>query len=173
MASDSCDCDTVKAKKQKPYGRRKTQTIKWIYIVASVLWVLLVVFFCLWRPEPISLLILAIPLIIFAFGYANAQYLTVESEDGMYTGKCLAIAILIILPLLAWVDKGFTGDKKLFIRIMILSMTLAILSLMDVWLRPKWISIAKHIKSALQTGALVLLIYALYIYYIDRQGQLR
>ena len=39
------------------------------------------------------------------------------------------------------------------------------LSMIDVWVSRKNLSIVKHIKSAFQTGALVILALSLYVYY--------
>jgi hypothetical protein len=59
--------------------------------------------------------------------------------------------------------------KGIIVEAMILAIMLSMISLIDVWVEPKWLSIVKHIKSILQTASLALLIYALYMFYVGRE----
>lgn len=165
MCSSPNDC---KINKYKKYGRNKTRTIQLTYIIASILWILLIAVTGLYQTTLLGYLILTIPLCVFGFGFINAQHLTVEVEENVFTANSLSIGLLILLPLLTEVDKSFNKNKKIFTRAMIIAVVLAMFSLIDVWVQPKMLSVTKHIKSILQTLALTLLVYALYMYYAGR-----
>lgn len=155
-------------KKTRKYGRRKTKAVQIVYIASIVIWILLLWALSLYTTDFVGYCILAIPIIVYAIGYFNASTLTVEVEESVFSLTALSIAILIVLPILAWVNKDFGGDKQFLVRIMIVAIILEMLSLIDIWVRPKWLSVVRHIKSVLQTAALTLLVFALYTYYMGR-----
>lgn len=155
-------------KRTQRYGRRKTKAVQYVYIASILIWLLLLWALSLYTTDFVGYCILAIPVVVYAIGYFNASSLTVEVEESVFSLSYLSIAILIVLPIFAWVNKDFGGDKQFLVRIMIVAIILAMLSLIDIWVRPKWLSVVRHIKSVLQTAALTLLVFALYTYYMGR-----
>lgn len=69
-------------------------------------------------------------------------------------------------------NKEYTGDKRLFIQIVVFAIILNMASMFDVWVTKNWLSVVMHFKSGLQTAALTLVIYALYMYYIEGPSEL-
>lgn len=163
--SNNKDC---RINKYKKYGRKKVFNIQLLYIIASILWIILIIIAGLYKTTILGFLILSIPIFIFGFGFSSARHLTVEIEENLFTANSLSIGLVILLPLLTEVDKSYNKNKKTFTRAMVIAVVLAMLSLIDVWIQPKMISLTKHIKSIFQTTALTLLVYALYMYYAGR-----
>ena len=86
----------------------------------------------------------------------------------VFQSNYFAFGLLIVVPLLTWLSKDYVGNRQKFINILIAALILAMLGLLDVWVTKKWLSTVKHTKSVLQTMSLILIIYALYIYYLHR-----
>lgn len=149
------------------YSEEKAAQVRLVYVVALVVWILIVALVKLYTTDVIGWIILAIPPVVFLTGYANSEHLTVEIERENFQANYFAIGLLLILPLLTWANRDYKGDKIRFTKILVLAIIIVMLSLLDVWVRKEYLSVNKHIKSALQTIAISLLIYAFYTYYID------
>jgi hypothetical protein len=149
------------------YTPEQVEMVQWVYIVALVAWIFIICAFRLWDTDFIGWVILAIPLVIFFSGYANADHLTVEIEKENFQANYFTIGLVLILPLLTWVKKGYHGDSDHFIRILVFAIIIILLSLLDIWVEKQYMTVAKHVKSVFQTIAIVLIIYAFYSFYID------
>lgn len=157
--------------KVKNYGTRKTRLVQGLYLVASVLWLALCYLLRLFHTNFIGLLILLIPLAVFAFGFISSSSLSIEVEDDMFKSNYLSVGLLVMFPLLIWCTNDYKGDigkRAQFITIIIVALVLTMLSLIDIWVSKKWITLVKHVKSILQTSSLTLIIFALYHYYLER-----
>ena len=151
----------------KYYSQETVEQIQLVYIIFLVIWILIVALFGLYKSDLVGWVILSIPPIIFLAGYANSYYLCEDVEKENFQSNYFAIGLLLILPLLTWVNTDYKGDRKKFTRILVLAIIIVMLSLLDVWVRKEYLSVCKHVKSTLQTIALVLLIFAFYTYYIE------
>jgi len=161
--------------KKKPYGTRKTRAVQSLYVISALLWIALILLLGLYRTDRAGILILSLPLFVFAFGFINSGSLSVEVEEDMSKANYLSIGLLVVLPLLTYLNNDYKGSaekRRHFMTIIIVALILTMLSLVDIWVKKKWITLMKHIKSILQTASLTLIIFALYIYYVDRTGQL-
>lgn len=143
--------------------------IRNVYAVSLLVWVILVIFLGLVRSamSVLDYLILLIPVAIFIFGIINASGITTEVEDSVFEADFLSLGLVIVLPLLAWISRDYGGNRQFFIRVIVTALILSMLSLLDIWMSARMLFIAKHSKSALQTMAITLLIYALYTYYVE------
>lgn len=170
---DESFLESNKSKKKKTnlrqYASHITTTVKWIYGTAIILWILLILFFCFNKTSYFGYIILALPVIIYIIGFINASGVNVESDDTIYACNYLSIGLLVVLPLLTWLDKKENANKIAIIEAMIIAIILCMLSLIDVWVKPQWVAVVRHIKSVFQTASLALLIYALYMFYVGRQ----
>lgn len=137
-----------------------------IYVVAILFWIFLLAILELYKTDILGAVILAIPFVIFIFGYYNSHVITKDVEDNVFQANYLSIGLLIMLPLMTWINRDYQGDKRRFTSILVLALILIMVSLLDVWVATEWLPIVKHCKSVLQTTALVMLIYALYTYYV-------
>lgn len=154
------------------YSEEKASQVRMVYIVALVIWILIIACFGLYTTDVIGWIILGIPLVVFFSGYANSDKLTIEIEQENFQANYFAVGLLLILPLLTWANREYKGDRNRFIRILVLAVIIVMLSLLDLWVEKQYLSVNKHAKSALQTIAIVLLIYAFYSYYIDNPNSM-
>lgn len=155
-------------KKTKTYSQRRVTGVRIVYILAILLWVIIVWCLRLYKTSFMGWVILALPIILFGIGFLNAPYLTVEVEDSIFSIGYLSIALVVVLPILVWITKDFTGDRDMIMGILLIAIIFTMLSLYDIWVRPKWLTVSRHLKSVFQTLALTLLIFALYAYYLGR-----
>ncbi len=148
------------------YNEETTTRIQCIYIVAAVLWVLVVYVSGIYNNNDcIAWFFLALPLIIYMVNYVGATEFTVDLENEMFRGNFLSFGYLIVLIFINW---STVADKNKFFRILILALVFIMLSLVDIWVNKEHLALAKHVRSVLHTAALALLAYALYLYYLDQ-----
>lgn len=155
-------------KKHKPYGSTKKDVIFFVYLIALLLWGIIIAYLSpkvtLW-----GFIILAIPFLVFILGMITIDSLSPAVEDSLFRHNVLATGLLIILPLLAFITKDFKGDQTLMIQVVLLAITFSLLSMVDVWIPEKWLSLVQHIKSIFQTFALTLILFSLYLYYASME----
>lgn len=156
-----------KIDERKYYTQEQVDMVQWVYIIALVAWIFIICVFQLYDTDVIGWGILSIPLIVFFTGYSNADHLTIEVEHENFQANYFTIGLILIVPLLTWVKKEYKGDTQKFIRILVFSIIVILLSLLDVWVEKQYLTISKHAKSVLQTIAISTIIYALYSFYID------
>src|SRR5581483_10863534 len=106
------------------YESHIATTVKWLYILSIVLWIILVLLFCFNRTTIFGYMILAIPIVIYIIGVFNASGATVESEDNVFACNYLSIGLLVVLPLLTWLDKKENVNKTIIIEAMIIAIIL-------------------------------------------------
>lgn len=154
-------------RKHEYYGPKKVRNIRILYILACVAWTILIFSIGLYETKLGGFIILAIPYFVFFSGYYEANLLTPEVEDDNFQSNYLSIGLLIVLPLLTFINGSFKGNRNKFVAIMILALILTMLSLVDVWVPEHYISYVRHVKSIFQTLSIILLIYALYMFYLE------
>lgn len=158
---ESLDWET---RKHKPYGTKKKDVLFGIYLSAILLWGLLIAYL---QPDTdfLGWIILIVPILVFLISTLSLDSLSVLVESNMFKFSSLSVGLLIILPLLTFITRDFKGDKRTMIQIVLLAITFGLLSMIDVWVAEKWISVVKHIKSIFQIVSLTLVLFALYLYY--------
>lgn len=146
--------------------------VPWIqiaYILATLFWILL--FFWLQTYFPyrcwISWIFLFIPLFVFAINYLHLSWSDLGIIDYMFQGNFLSFGFLIAVILINWNSPFSPQDKIHFFRILLIAFILLMLSLIDIWISDVFIFFHYHIRSILQTMALTLLAYSLYLYYCE------
>lgn len=161
------NCPTCCKHRHELYDPLRVSRVRWVYIISILIWILIVAFFGFYCSYGLAILILLLPLVLFGVGFYNASTLDRAAEESMLRVNCLSVGLLIVLPLLAWMTRGYNGDRKHFLSLIVVAIILSMLSMFDVWVGVGWQSVVIHIKSCLQTMALTLLIYALFIYYVS------
>ena len=156
--------------KNKTYGQNKLFYIQLSYILASFLWLGIIFGFGLHPPNWFGWFIILLPLILFYIGFASAEELCPDVEEDMLKISHLDLGLVIVLALFAWMSKDYGGDKRSFVSLILIAIILSLIALFDVWVKRKWFSLVRHIKSEIQTISIGLLIYALYLYWYYRQG---
>lgn len=150
------------------YCSTRIRGIKCVYFVALVSWIILALSLGLIIPNWIILLILMIPVIVFIIALYNLPRLSCQVEREMFKTNYLNLSLLVVLPILIWMNKDYNGDRAMFIRIIVVAMALTFISIIDIWVPMSRVSIVNHFKSSLHTMSVTLLIYAFYIYHEQR-----
>lgn len=153
-----------------PYSSHITTYVRMVYIIAALIWIGIIIVFELYTGDLIEWLILFIPFTIYGFGFCNASCLCKEVEDNLFRANYLTIGLIVILPLISWVSREYSergaAEAKRFKSLLVLAVILILMSMLDVWVSRNWLSVQKHAKSAIQTMAVGLLIFAFYNYYL-------
>ncbi len=165
---DNCPLHyAARKKKRVTYPPSCVRKVQLVYIIAAIVWIVIVFVLCFWEMDIIGMVILAFPLVVFGVNFTNTSVLTHDIENEMFTGNFISFGFLIAVILINW---SKIGDKSKYFTILFISLILIMLSLVDFWVDAENLSVAKHIRSIFQTTALSLLVYALYVYYKDVMG---
>jgi hypothetical protein len=151
------------------YDKQIVFWIKVVYVIIIIAWTLLISFSGFFRLK--AGLLLLLPYVFFILALITVEDLTTGVEECMFKANFLAVGIILSLPLLNWSNKDYTGDKRLFSSIIIIAISLSILSLIDVWVPERWLSVYKHFRSCLQTMSLTLMIFGLIEYFFCKDGK--
>jgi hypothetical protein len=147
------------------YDSNRTKYICYVYIFAVFVWIGIIYALKLYRTDLLGWFILIIPFVVFAISYGSIESVSVEIENEVFRVNYLSVGIIIVIPLLSILNRDYTGDRKQFAGILVLAIIAAMLSMIDIWVNRRTLSIVRHIRSVFQTYALSLLIFALYLYY--------
>lgn len=148
------------------YEKKQTQLIENIYIFSILFWIVLIIVIGIFPGcSFLELFILLIPILVFLVCYNSAKFVTTDVENFVTTGLLSFVLILVVVPILTLVGKRFPNDI-LFLRLGVLAITFGVLSLLDVWVSVKYISIIKHVRSILRTFAITLVVFILLRYFI-------
>lgn len=162
---DKCPLHYVlRPRKKTTYCKKSVINIQVAYIIASIIWIVIIFIFGLFRTNIWGWIILCIPLIVFGINYVNLTCITEEIEGEMLKGNFLSFAFLITVILINW---SKIEDKSKYFKILLLALILLMLSLVDFWVKPENMSLVRHIRTIFNTSALILLIFALYLFYSE------
>lgn len=151
------------------YSPQHVWKIKLVYVIMIVLWSAIVCYFRLYLLKTWPLLLL--PLCVFVVGIYNSDSLTVEIEADMFKASYLPVGAIVMIPMLSWISKDYSGDHSQFVAIIVVSLCCTLLTLIDFWVPKKQLSVYKHLRSGLQTVSLSLIIFALVTYFLHRTSK--
>lgn len=146
----------------KHYAPHTCATIQYMYMVAAIIWMVLIYSISFWKSGPFGWLFLIIPLFIYGINLANVNKHTVDVEDDMFQGNFLSFGYLVVLFIINW-EK--VKEKRRLLTILAIALVLILFSMYDLWLPKRKIIYVKHFRSICIVAALSLLAYALFIYY--------
>lgn len=150
--------------KHSKYDKDAIRWLRWLYVIAIVFWLILIIWCKLYVTDLIGWIFLSIPIIIFGINLANLEKCTQETEEHMFDGNFLSFGFLIATILINW-DK--TINKIKLFKIMVIALIMLMFSLIDIWVPKKYMIVEKHFRTILQTLSLFILAYILYQYYLD------
>lgn len=151
---------------EQAYDRNTIFYIQCLYIILSVLWIALFWWLKLYDYSDIVIwALLFLPLLVFALSFANISRITDGVEKEVLGSNYLSFGFLIVVILINWNTPLETKNKTEFFSLIVFAFGLIMISMIDVWVTKSHMSWWKHLRTSLQTMALVLLVLALYIYY--------
>lgn len=149
----------------RKYSPENIMKLRILYILAIVAWIVFCYVFELYKTDVWGILILAIPIVVFMFNFINVPDLNIFAENNTNAFAFFSIGLLVVFPLITLVRCSYKGNREKVVEVLVIALIFAVLSILTIWVRQSWISILRHLKSVFQTYSLVLLVYALYIYY--------
>jgi len=164
---ETCFEDLSKKKKSEKkcdHDQDKIDQIKIFYLIAIILWVIIILWLQLYKTDLVGWIFLLLPVAVYFVNFSNLDQCTKEVEENMFDGNFLSFAFLISVILINW---NKTANKGKYFRLLTISLVMIMLSLVDLWVSKKSLILTKHIRSIFQTTALFLLAYTLYTYYKD------
>lgn len=162
--NENIDLDGIKKKQHSYYGQRKADIIFVIYVVSIILWAILIIYLDI-SISGFGLFILFLPFITFFISMMSIGYLSRQSEASINSSLFITAGLVITVPLLTVIARDFNGDREKMINIIVVAVTLALLSIIDIWVPYKWTPVIKHIKSIFQTGFFTLILFTIYYHY--------
>ncbi len=150
----------------KRYPPEVVDDIRCIYVGAAIIWIILLVVLKVPKPDLLLLIFLTIPLILYLIGYHNAQYLETSCDGNILRTNVITIMIVSAAIISQWTPAGKKVINKTgFYKLLTASFVLLLLSVTDVWIIQKDMPTVRHVKVAIQTASIVLLIVAVYSLY--------
>jgi hypothetical protein len=146
------------------YHWRKRWAIYLVYLLAFAIWLGIAWWLRLFVSGVVGFLIGLTPLVLFTISTISIPYLTSNVEDEMFRANFLSLGLVVVIPLFGLMSANYKGDQRQFLLLLLLAIVFAMLSLVDIWLSPNYMSVAKHVKSVLQIYAIFMLVYAIWLY---------
>lgn len=138
-----------------------------VQVFFIILWTLILCYFQLFASRDwIQWFIIIIPYIAFTLTIIFAHALTGTVETFAFRTNILSLGIIIVLPLIIWIAEKYSGDKRKLLQLLTLAIVFSLFSLIDFWVSERYLCIVKHVKSCLQTLAIVLLVLAIYSFFL-------
>jgi hypothetical protein len=147
---------------QQCYDAEKQTEIIIVYVIAIILWIVLIIFLGLHKVTAWPVLI--IPFVVFGIAVYNVGNLCEEVEVNMTKASYLSIGMILMLPLFNWLIKESPKYQEVLTNCMIVSVSLSLLTFIDIWLPAEKMSIFYHMRSALQAMSVSLLLFSLVTY---------
>ena len=135
------------------------------YICAIIFWIILVFMLGLHRFGMAGIVVLSIPILIFAFALSQIPTMRVDLEGEIHKANFLSLGMIVALSLFTLLEKSYTGNKKQFASVVLVAIVMSLLSLVYIWSGPKYVPLTRHFKSTLQTMGAALLVFALFMYF--------
>lgn len=155
------------------YSKPQVIKVKWVYLLGLIGWIVLIFLYRLVPPmDGVETAILLLPVIVFTVSYMNIPTVTYSVEKYMFKANLLTLGLLVVLPLLTWVNARFNKNRALFIKLAATAIIFSMITLIDVWIPHDYLPVVKHIKSVLQTTAITLLIFGLYRFFIEHSQEI-
>ena len=162
--------ETVGLDKLESHPKETVEAVKNFYLIAILVWIIILIVCRFDYIGVIGLIILMIPVGVFLINYFNINKCSKAHEGIVLKSNIITFSLLIITVLINYKIVQ-NNHKPEFLRILTLAILLLMLSLVDLWLPPSKYFVALNIKTMLQTGALSLLAFVLYLYYTDILGR--
>lgn len=155
------------------YGHRKRMILLGVYILSFLLWG-----FIGWALQlytsggPMGFLIFLGPWVTFTLTIISLPYLNLEVESHLFRVNFLSLGLVVVIPLMGIMSKNYGGDMTHYLAILLAAIACSLLSLVDLWVGHRYLSISKHIKNILQQYSIFLLLFAIWLYYLHAKDKI-
>lgn len=137
-----------------------------VYVFFSILWIVIVIFFELYK-KPTSI-ILILPLILFSIALCNVYCMTKESTKELFQTSFITIGILFSIPLLTLINKESDDNVNHITQIIVIAIVLILFSYLHICSAPGYEIVWVHCSNCLETMAITLFLYCLLTYFVSK-----
>ena len=147
------------------YNRYLIIDIQTIYILMTIIWAILVFSLGLWKTDIVGVVIILIPLVVFAISYFSLESIDEECSNTIGRFNIISFALLAATILINWQNNSPIQN---WIRsLVVIATLLLVISIIDIWASKDNREVFLHFRTAIQTMSIVLLAYALYQFYAE------
>lgn len=157
------------------YNDSEIKTLRALYMMAIVIWVLLIIGVGILNYKEgrlIYIIICFIPIAIFAYTFIILKSSKLSTQN-VFKSNVVSIGLLFFFPLFAQMMTFNHVDILTFTKMMILGFSISLISLYDVWTDSRDNALLQHTKTILHTYAITLVLASLCFYYIIKSTQIK
>nr|QBK93943.1 MAG: hypothetical protein LCPAC406_02570 [Pithovirus LCPAC406] len=156
----------------RKYSEDDVKRIRRIYVVFAVIWIILIFLLQIPRKNFLILALLTVPIILALVAYNNAPHIEKTCEDLVLRTNTITVMIVAAAIVSQW--KPFGGqdiNKNQFYKLLTAAFVILLLSVLDVWVPDCDRTVIIHVKVSLQGIAIVILIIAVYSFFLEVSGK--
>ena len=146
------------------YTDKRRKQIQTVYVVFAIIWIILSYIFYIYCQNVVVYLLFLVPLIVFGFNFYLVPQQTLSSTQLMFNADFLSIEFLVVTVIINWYREV---DKKYIFSLVVLTLIVLGFSTIDIWASEEDFIIIQHIRSALETIAVTLLMITVYTYFVE------
>jgi hypothetical protein len=164
-----------KEKEHLHYEEHEVKTLRAMYIMAIIIWILLIVGVGLLNYKEgrlLYLIICFIPIAIFSYTFIILGTTNLSTQN-VFKSNVVSIGLLFFFPLFAQMMTFNHADIITFTKMMIIGFSISLISLYDVWTDSRDNAILQHTKTILHTYAITLVLASLCFYFIIKSTQIK
>nr|QBK92528.1 MAG: hypothetical protein LCPAC401_01660 [Pithovirus LCPAC401] len=154
------------------YSEDDVKRIRRIYVIFAVIWIILIFLLQIPRKNFLILALLTVPIILALIAYNNAPHIEKTCEDLVLRTNTITVMIIAAAIVSQW--KPFGGkdiNKNQFYKLLTAAFVILLLSVLDVWVPDCDRTVVVHVKVSLQGIAIVILIIAVYSFFLEVVGK--
>ena len=144
------------------YEEDTISKVRIMYIIAIIIWILLVIYLELYITDFIGTCILFIPIIYYLISMFYFNKCNPKIEDEIFQYDLLAFGVVIITVFISY---RYAEYSNFFYKLIFVGIFLLGVSMLDLWIPKNELVLAKNFRSILQTAATVIFIYLFYTFY--------
>lgn len=148
------------------YTTSRRKQIQTVYIVFAIIWLVISYIFSFYCGNLIIYIFVIVPIIVFGLNFYWVPKQTLSVTSLMFSADFLSIGFLIVTVIINWYREV---DKKVVFGLVVLILIILGFSTIDIWTSEKDFIIIQHIRSALETIAVSVLMITVYKYYLEVQ----
>lgn len=142
--------------------------IRCAYIFGIFLWIAILCFINVTIDNGFDIILVCLPFILFIIGFHSAGRISPFAESIILRREAAGNIVIIIFPILVWATARVHHTTQ-FLLLVLMAVGLSIISLVDVWVTERYLSLTRHLRSICQVLSITLALLALVQYYQDRK----
>lgn len=144
------------------YGEETVETIRSIYVLGIIIWILVIILLELYNTDYIGGLILIIPIIFFIISMVSISSCEPDIDGEMFKYDVFLFGGAVIAILIGYESSEYA---TYFYKLLFVGVLFASLGIIDAWAPKKHLFIFKNLKTIFQTISTFIFVYLFYTVY--------